>query len=129
MNTISRDELRRKLDRGERFELVMTLSAFAYETKHIPGSRRFESSEQMLAVLDPDDDIVVYCSAVYCPSSIWTYRLLERRGYTHVRRYEGGVVEWEEAGYPLERGSSPGQVARRRRVTRRGIPRLDPAFT
>jgi rhodanese-related sulfurtransferase len=23
-------------------------------------------------------------------------------GYTHVRRYAGGILDWEEAAYPLE---------------------------
>ena len=35
MNLITRDELRAKLDRGERFKLVMTLSAHAYSAKRI----------------------------------------------------------------------------------------------
>ena len=25
-------------------------------------------------------------------------------GYRRVRRYAGGIADWEEAGYPLERG-------------------------
>ena len=50
------------------------------------------------------DEIVVYCSDVYCAASIYAYRALERRGYTNIRRYAGGIAEWEAAGYPLESG-------------------------
>ena len=102
MNLISREELRRKLDRGDEFKLVMTLSAFAYRSKHIPRSLYFETVDEAVAALDRDEEIVVYCADVYCAASIYAYRFLEREGFTRVRRYAGGVADWEEAGYPLE---------------------------
>ena len=46
MRLISRDELLAKLERHDEFKLVMTLSAFAYEAKHIPTSLRFETIER-----------------------------------------------------------------------------------
>jgi rhodanese-related sulfurtransferase len=103
MNLISREELHRKLERGDEFKLVMTLPGFAYNSKHILGSLHFETVEEALAALDPDDEIVVYCADVHCVASIYAYRLLEREGFTRLRRYAGGVADWEEAGYPLER--------------------------
>ena len=51
--------------------------------------------------LDPAEEIIVYRAHVHCPASIRAYRLLERSGYTRVRRYAGGIADWEEAGYPL----------------------------
>jgi len=45
---------------------------------------------------------VVYCSLVDCLSSVALYRDLVRRGYRNVRRYSGGLLDWEEAGLPLE---------------------------
>ena len=36
MNIIDREELKEKLDRGDDFKLVMTLSEWAYEAQHIP---------------------------------------------------------------------------------------------
>ena len=125
MNLISRDELRRKLERGDEFKLVMTLSAYAFDTKRIPTSLRFETVEKALAVLDPAEEIVVYCADVYCAASIYAYRLLEREGYTRVRRYTGGVADWEEAGFPLEEG--PGEptphASREERAGRRSRSR------
>jgi rhodanese-related sulfurtransferase len=102
MNLISREELHRKLERGDEFTLVMTLSGFAYGTKHIAGSHHFETVEDALAALDREDEIVVYCADVHCVASIYAYRFLEREGFTRVRRYAGGVADWEQAGYPLE---------------------------
>jgi len=38
MRTISREELKQKLDRKDNFRLVMALGKWAYQAKHIPGS-------------------------------------------------------------------------------------------
>jgi rhodanese-related sulfurtransferase len=102
MKLITRDELRAKLERGDEFKLVMTLSASAYRAKHIPTSLQFETVAETLAALDPAEEIVVYCADINCAASIYAYRFLERAGYTRVRRYAGGIADWEEARYPLE---------------------------
>ena len=106
MKLISRDELWAKLERGDNFKLVMALSS-AYQAKHIPGSLHFAKWREALAALDPAQEIVVYCAGVYCAASIRLYSLLERSGYTRVRRYAGGLADWEAAGYPIE--SDPGK--------------------
>lgn len=100
--TIDRDELRAKLDRGDPFKLVMALGDFAFRAKRIPGSLHFHSSAETLAALGKDDDIVVYCSNVDCHSSVALYHALVEHGYRRVRRYAGGLIDWEEAGLPLE---------------------------
>ena len=35
-------------------------------------------------------------------ASVALYQLLERNGYQNLRRFAGGLQEWQEAGYPLE---------------------------
>jgi rhodanese-related sulfurtransferase len=100
--TIGRDELKAKLDRGDDFKLIMALNRWAFDAKHIPGSLHFDTPEQVYATVDPDDEVVVYCSHVDCLSSVALYRDLIRRGYRNVRRYSGGLLDWEEAGLPLE---------------------------
>ena len=100
--TIGRDELKAKLDRNDPFKLVMALNRWAYDAKRIPGSLHFDTPDELYAALTPDDDIVVYCSQVDCLSSVALYRDLVKRGYRHVRRYAGGLLDWEEAGLPLE---------------------------
>jgi rhodanese-related sulfurtransferase len=102
IRTVSREELEAKLGRGDPFKLVMALSRWAYEAKHIPGSLHFDSPEDLYAAVRPDDEVVVYCSNVDCLSSVALYRELVRRGYRNVRRYAGGLLEWEDAGLPLE---------------------------
>jgi rhodanese-related sulfurtransferase len=90
------------LDDGDPFALVMTSGAFGFRAKRIPGSLNFGSPEEALARLEPTDDIVVYCANDGCASSVYACRLLRSRGYRSVRRYAGGVADWEEAGLPLE---------------------------
>lgn len=102
MNLISRDELKSKLDRGDDFKLVMTLAEWAFETSHIPGSINVTSTEQAEALLDRDDEIVVYCSDPLCIASQAAYRFLTANGYEDVRRYAGGLSDWQASGYPLE---------------------------
>jgi rhodanese-related sulfurtransferase len=102
MNLIGRDELKAKLDRGDDFKLVCALSEWAYQAKHIPGSLHVDNLKQVSEVLDPTDEVVVYCSDPNCPASKFAYMQLTRNGYENVRRYEGGILDWEEAGLPLE---------------------------
>jgi rhodanese-related sulfurtransferase len=102
MKLINRDELKSKLERQDHFKLVMALGTWEYRAKHIPGSFHFPTPEEALASLDQDDEIVVYCSGYDCMASVYAYEYLVRHGYKHVRRYAGGLLDWEEAGYPLE---------------------------
>jgi rhodanese-related sulfurtransferase len=94
IDTISRDALKNKLDRGEDFKLVFVLGDWAYQAKHIPGSINLSNPA--------DDEIIVYCSSDSCVASIAAYKILKEAGYVNVRRYSGGLVDWEDAGYPLE---------------------------
>ena len=102
MRLISRDELKAKLDRGDNFKLVMTLGPWQFDAKHIPGSLHITSIDRALELLEPDDEIVVYCSNPACAASIFSYWMLTDAGFAKVRRFAGGVAEWEAAGYPLE---------------------------
>jgi rhodanese-related sulfurtransferase len=102
MDEISREELKAKIDRGDDFKLVMTLAEWAYMMSHIPGSINVNNIAQGEKLLDVNDDIVVYCSDVQCVASRATYHYLVQNGYKNVRRYSGGLADWEAAGYPLE---------------------------
>jgi rhodanese-related sulfurtransferase len=100
MNLINREELKQKLDHGDKFKLVNALGEWAFNAKHIPGSINISKIEDAKKILNPDDDIVIYCSNPSCIASIIEYQLLTRIGYKKVRRYAGGIEGWEDAGYP-----------------------------
>jgi hypothetical protein len=78
IRTIGRDELKSKLDRGDRFKLIMALNRWAFEAKHIPGSQHFDTPDELYANVRPEDEVVVYCSNVDCLSSVALYRELVR---------------------------------------------------
>ena len=100
--TISRGELQSKLDADVPIKLVMALNRWAFDAKHIPGSLHFDTPEELYAALDEDDEIVVYCSNIDCLAGVALYWALVDRGHRNVRRYAGGLLDWEDASLPLE---------------------------
>ncbi len=102
IDTISGEELKTKLDRGDDIKLVFVLGDWAFQAKHIPGSINISNPKDSGDYLDLDDEIIVYCSNVTCVASISAYRILKDGGYENVRRYAGGLLDWEDAGYTLE---------------------------
>lgn len=65
--TISRDELKAKIDRQDDFLLVETLPATAYHHDHLPGAINLppESVTSLGSQILPDKnaEIVVYCAS------------------------------------------------------------------
>jgi rhodanese-related sulfurtransferase len=102
VRTIEREELREELARGNDIKLVMSLNEWAFQAKRIPRSVHFNTPDELLAALKKDDEIVVYCSNPECLASLAVYHRLVDHGYTNVRRYAGGLVDWENAGLALE---------------------------
>ena len=64
---ITREELKQKIDRGDRFILVETLNPDSYRQGHLPGAINLPPGEvfglapQLLP--DKNADIVVYCKS------------------------------------------------------------------
>jgi rhodanese-related sulfurtransferase len=102
MKLISREELKQKLDKKEDVKLAFVLGDWQYRAMHIPGSLNLNKPEEILNVLDQNDEIIVYCSNSACPASIFAYNFLVGQGFNNVRRYAGGLLDWESAGYSLE---------------------------
>jgi rhodanese-related sulfurtransferase len=102
MEVIEREELKEKLKRGDDFKLVMTMTVWAYEAAHIPGSINISRPSQVTDHLSPDDEIVVYCTNPSCIASIYAYEALHKAGYKKLRRYSGGIQDWVESGEPFE---------------------------
>ena len=102
IRTIDRSDLKRKLDAGEDIRLVMTLNDWAFNAAHIPRSIHFATQDDAYAALAKDDEIIVYCSDEDCLASQFAYVGFVDNGYTNVRRYAGGLADWQEAGYQLD---------------------------
>jgi len=102
MSTITREELKEKLDHGRPFRLVNCLDDWMFRAKRIPGSIHFESLKHALETLDPKEEVVVYCSNFGCTASVLVYQQLSDHGFQKLWHYAGGIADWEDAGYPLE---------------------------
>lgn len=64
METITREQLEEKMDRGEDFVLVDTLGEEYYRQSHLPGAinlplEEIDRAEEVLP--DKEAEIVVYC--------------------------------------------------------------------
>ena len=66
VQTISRDELKQKLDRKDNFLLVETLPTTAFQHAHLPGAINLppDRLKELAPTLLPDKnaEIVVYCA-------------------------------------------------------------------
>ena len=66
VETISREELKLKLDRGDPFQLVETLPETAFHHAHLPGAINLPPDQvrELAATVLPDKnaDVVVYCA-------------------------------------------------------------------
>lgn len=102
MKTITTEELKTKLDRGDDFKLVMAFDGWRFQSAHIPGSLGLGSAMAAMEVLSLEEEIVVYCTNRDCTASQVLYRALEEAGYERIQRYEEGVLGWQQAGYTLE---------------------------
>jgi rhodanese-related sulfurtransferase len=100
--TVTREELRTLLAHPDDFDLVMAGSNFSFRAKHIPGSLHFETAAQLFARIPHDRALVIYCSNIDCHASHNLIKKLLEQGYTDVRHYPGGLLDWEAAGWPLE---------------------------
>ena len=101
--------MKEKLARKDNFKLVMTLGEDAFHSGRIPGSINISSIEQARGQVSREDEIVVYCHDENCPASKAAYQVLVSLGFSRVRRYAGGMRDWQLAGYPTERDTEPGE--------------------
>jgi rhodanese-related sulfurtransferase len=101
VNTITTEQLKAKLERGDPFKLVMAFDGWRFQAGHIPGSLSAGSPAAAMELVAPDESVVVYCTSRECAASQILYRALKEAGYHRVLRYEDGIVGWREAGYEL----------------------------
>jgi rhodanese-related sulfurtransferase len=63
LKTITREELKEKMDRGDDFVLLEALSEDSYQRAHLPSAIRFKDTSRAPELLpDRSAQIVAYCS-------------------------------------------------------------------
>jgi len=113
MNTITRTALKELLESPHPPLLIDITPAEYFHAAHLPGARNCCVYEvnfvDQAAAIAPDKSasIVVYGSSAHSLASSTAAEKLEKAGCTHVLNYRGGLEDWVEAGFPVERGPQP----------------------
>src|SRR5436305_6386405 len=97
------DQVKAKLDRGERFQLVDVREESEFAKDHIPGAIHLGKgiNERDVEERLPDTaaEIVLYCGGGF--RSALAADNLQKMGYTNVIAMDGGFRGWKEKNYPL----------------------------
>jgi rhodanese-related sulfurtransferase len=100
------DEVKIKLDRGEKFVIVDVREDNEWAKDHLPRAVHLGKGiiERDVEEKYPDlaTPLVLYCGGGF--RSAMAADNLQKMGYTNVISMDGGIREWREKGYPLERG-------------------------
>jgi rhodanese-related sulfurtransferase len=84
--------------------VINVLSPEVYQDCHIKGTINVPHDRlaDFVQNLPKDTEIIVYCAHYQCPLSKQSAHLLMNLGFTNVKAYEGGIVEWYQDGLPVE---------------------------
>lgn len=100
------DEVKRRLDRRDKFVLVDVREDREFDADHIPGAVHLGKGviERDIEARYPalDTELVLYCGGGF--RSALAADNLQKMGYTNVISMNGGIREWREKAYPLEKG-------------------------
>jgi molybdopterin/thiamine biosynthesis adenylyltransferase/rhodanese-related sulfurtransferase len=93
---ISPHELKRRMDAGERFELIDVREPFEYEIAQIDGAKLIPLGEiaERLDELEREQPIIIHCHSGM--RSAQAVRLLQQRGFAKVYNLEGGIDAWSD---------------------------------
>ncbi len=97
------DQVKAKLDRGDRFTLVDVREDNEWAKDHVTGAIHLGKGvierdiEQRLP--DKKAEIVLYCGGGF--RSALAADNLQKMGYANVLSMDGGIRGWREKGYPL----------------------------
>ena len=99
------DQVKARLDRGEKFHLVDVREESEFARDHLPGAVHLGKGviERDVEERLPDTgaEIVLYCGGGF--RSALAADNLQKMGYTNVISMDGGIRGWREKGYPLTR--------------------------
>jgi rhodanese-related sulfurtransferase len=100
------DEIKARLDRGEKFLLVDVREESEWAKDHLPGAIHLGKGiiERDIEERVPDFNapLVLYCGGGY--RSALAADNLQKMGYSNVLSMDGGIRGWREKGFPLTKG-------------------------
>ena len=99
------DQVKARLDRGEKFILVDVREDREFDADHLPGAVHLGKGiiERDIEGKYPDlhTELVLYCGGGF--RSALAADNLQKMGYVNVISMDGGIREWREKGYALEK--------------------------
>jgi len=99
------EDVRRKLDAGQKFHLVDVREESEWAAGHLPGAQHIGKGviERDIETKIPDTsaEIVLYCGGGF--RSALAADNLQKMGYTNVYSMDGGFRGWKDAGLPIEK--------------------------
>ena len=100
------DEVKQKLDHGDKVLLVDVREESEYAKDHLPGAIHLGKGviERDIEARVPDVNtpMILYCGGGF--RSAMAADNLQKMGYTNVISMDGGVREWREKKYPMTKG-------------------------
>ncbi|MGA8270904.1 MAG: rhodanese-like domain-containing protein [Candidatus Sulfotelmatobacter sp.] len=101
------EEVKRKIDKADKFVLVDVREESEYARDHLPGAIHLGKGiiERDIEARVPDlsAEIVLYCGGGF--RSALAADNLQKMGYKNVLSMDGGIRDWREKGYPLTKGN------------------------
>ena len=99
------DDVKARLDRGEKFVLVDVREESEYAKDHLPRAIHLGKGiiERDIEARVPDlnTPMILYCGGGF--RSALAADNLQKMGYTGVISMDGGIRQWREKGFPLTR--------------------------
>lgn len=100
---VSADDIKARLDRGERFVLLDVREDHEWNAGHLPQAdhlgRGILERDIEVKIPDPATEIVLYCGGGY--RSALAADSLQQMGYKNVRSLAGGFRGWTEKSFPI----------------------------
>jgi len=97
------EEVKRRMDRGDKFVLIDVREESEFAKDHLPGAIHLGKGiierdiEQRVPELDKE--MILYCGGGF--RSALAADNLKKMGYTNVISMDGGIRDWREKNYPL----------------------------
>ena len=99
------DEIKTRMDRGDKFVLVDVREESEYAKDHLPGAIHLGKGiiERDIEARAPDlgTPMTLYCGGGF--RSALAADNLQKMGYTQVISMDGGIREWRDKRFPLTR--------------------------
>jgi rhodanese-related sulfurtransferase len=98
-------ELKKKIDNGEIFQLVEVSNPEDFKKGHLEGATNIPLAwlpEMAPLKFHKLQQIVIYCENSNSSVGVAAARILQRLGFANMLLLKGGKERWQQAGLPLE---------------------------